>query len=81
LKEGKTADIEGNVDSPFSLSTKDGSSRRFTAMVEGGVVGILIDARGRPIDLPEDDEARRKKLREWFGGLDAYPVEILEDKP
>jgi hypothetical protein len=80
LEEGKTAEIEGNVVSPFSLTTKNGSSRRFTATVEGGVSGILIDARGRPIDLPEDDETRRKKLREWFSGLDAYPAEVLEDK-
>jgi uncharacterized protein (TIGR01319 family) len=80
LGEGKTAVIEGSVASPFSLTTTDGSNRRFTATVEGGVVGVLIDARGRSIDLPADDEARRMKLREWFSGLEAYPPEVLTDQ-
>lgn len=79
LEEGKTAEIEGRVTSPFSLSTKEGAERSFNVTVEGGVVGILIDARGRPVDLPEDDDARRMKLREWFTNLEAYPETILED--
>jgi len=79
LEEGKTAEIEGRVSAPFSLSTKEGEERRFKITVEGGVVGILIDARGRPVDLPEDDDARRMKLREWFTNLEAYPENILED--
>jgi len=79
LEEGKTAEIEGRVSSPFSLTTKEGTDRNFKIKVEGGIVGILIDARGRPVDLPEDDEARRNKLREWFTKLEAYPETILED--
>ena len=79
LEEGKTAEIEGRISSPFSLSTKEGKDRRFKINVEGGVVGILIDARGRPVDLPRDDDARCMKLREWFTILDAYPESVLED--
>jgi uncharacterized protein (TIGR01319 family) len=79
LEEGKTAEIEGRVSAPFSLSTKEGEERRFKITVEGGIVGILIDARGRPVDLPEDDDARRMKLREWFTNLEAYPEDVLED--
>ena len=79
LEEGKTAEIEGRISSPFSLSTKEGKDRRFKINVEGGVVGILIDARGRPVVLPRDDDARCMKLREWFTILDAYPESVLED--
>ena len=79
LEEGKTAEIEGRISSPFSLSTKEGKDRRFKINVEGGVVGILIDARGRPVDLPRDDDARCMKLREWFTILEAYPESVLED--
>jgi uncharacterized protein (TIGR01319 family) len=79
LEEGKTAEVEGRVYSPFSISTRTGDSRRFEAKIEGGVVGILIDARGRPIDLPQDDQARRMKLCEWFSLLDAYPASVLEE--
>jgi uncharacterized protein (TIGR01319 family) len=79
LEEGKTAEIEGKVASPFGLSTKEGNDRNFNIKVEGGVVGVLIDARGRPVDLPGDDDARQTKLREWFTNLEAYPETILED--
>jgi uncharacterized protein (TIGR01319 family) len=80
VEEGNIAEMEGNVFSPFSLATAEGSGRRFSAKVEGGVVGIVIDARGRPIDLPKDDEVRRWMLRKWYGGLDTYPAEVLEEK-
>jgi hypothetical protein len=79
LEEGETAEIEGRINSPFSISTSAGDSRRFEAKIEGGVVGILIDARGRPIDLPQEDQARRKKLCEWFSLLEVYPESILEN--
>jgi hypothetical protein len=80
LKEGETAEIDGRVSNPLSLSSKKGTSRKIEAKVEGGVVGILIDARGRPIDIPQDDDLRRKKIREWLNALKAYPESILEDK-
>ena len=79
LGENETAEIEGNVSSPFRLSSKLGSGRRFVEKVEGGVVGLIIDARGRPVDLPQDNDTRLKKLREWYHTLDAYPSHILED--
>ena len=44
--------------------------------VEGGVAGLIFDCRGRPIQIPEDPAARRKKLLEWFQALDAYPESI-----
>ena len=31
----------------------------------GGLVGLVVDARGRPLALPEDPERRRKYLRRW----------------
>lgn len=33
--------------------------------IHGGVLGLVIDARGRPLALPKDDEARRETLRRW----------------
>jgi hypothetical protein len=78
LKEGETAEIEGELNNPFTLATKDGINRRFKTEVLGGVVGVIIDSRGRPVDLPQEDEARRKKLREWLVELDAYPPSALE---
>jgi len=55
-----------------------GPGHRLKTEVEGGVVGILLDARGRPLELPEDDAERRKMLLDWFTALDAYPEELLK---
>ena len=54
-----------------------GFNHHLTTEVEGGVVGIMIDARGRPLQIPEDVQVRRKKLLEWYLAMDAYPKDIL----
>ncbi len=38
----------------------------FQAQVEGGAVGLIIDARGRPITLPADAEKRRAQVQKWY---------------
>jgi hypothetical protein len=38
----------------------------FKADVEGGAIGLLIDARGRPIVFPSDPEKRREKIQQWL---------------
>ncbi len=55
-----------------------GSGKRRKVVVEGGVVGIILDARGRPLTLPDDNNARKQKLIEWFKALDAYPKRLYE---
>ena len=37
--------------------------------VTGGTLGVVIDARGRPLKLPEDDEVRIEALRRWLWTL------------
>ena len=46
-----------------------GRGRTCEARLEGGVVGIIVDARGRPLQLPSDDALRRHKLIEWLTAL------------
>jgi hypothetical protein len=33
--------------------------------VEGGQLGLIVDARGRPLILPDDPAQRRARLRQW----------------
>ena len=49
-----------------------GSGKEIQAEVTGGIVGIIIDARGRPLQIPKDDDQRVKKLQEWAAALDVY---------
>ncbi len=41
--------------------------------VQGGVVGLLLDGRGRPLQLPADEPARVAALTKWFESVDLYP--------
>lgn len=34
--------------------------------VEGGVMGVIVDARGRPLKLPVDELKRQTQLRQWL---------------
>jgi uncharacterized protein (TIGR01319 family) len=73
LAENQTAKIEIKPKRGFDVGA--GSGRGVTTTIEGGVVGIILDARGRPIALPDDNAKRREKLIEWFAALEAYPEE------
>jgi len=52
--------------------------RRIEAELIGGIVGIIIDARGRPLLLPKENSERRDKLVEWAKSLDLYPESIYQ---
>ena len=47
-----------------------GRGKELTTKVEGGSVGLIIDCRGRPMALPDTNEARVAKLVEWHKALE-----------
>ena len=48
-----------------------GPGRAKTISVVGGALGVVIDARGRPLQLPSDAERRRELHRKWLWALEA----------
>ena len=40
-----------------------------TAEAEGGTIGIVIDARGRPLPIADDGEDRRQRMQAWLDGI------------
>jgi len=50
-----------------------GKGKVLETEVEGGVVGVVLDGRGRPLVLPEDRAKRVQKLQEWNKALNIYP--------
>jgi len=52
-----------------------GEGKALNTTIEGGVVGIIVDARGRPLSLPEDEGKRSRKLLTWFNEFNAYPLD------
>jgi uncharacterized protein (TIGR01319 family) len=76
LGEHQTAEVEIRPARGFDVGAGPGHS--LMESVEGGVAGIILDTRGRPIHIPEDEDARIEKLIGWFRALDAYPEKMLE---
>ena len=46
-----------------------GQQARASEPVEGGALGLIIDTRGRPLDLPTATMERMARLREWRTAL------------
>lgn len=46
-----------------------GKGKAVEKKLEGGLVGIMIDARGRPFQLPSEDSARITALRNWLSAF------------
>lgn len=51
----------------FDVGEGKGKPRTFTAT--GGVCGLIIDARGRPLALSADGATRVRKLKEWLTAM------------
>ncbi len=50
-----------------------GPGRTWSGQVEGGPSGVILDGRGRPLHLPDDDGERRRKLTQWMDAAGAVP--------
>ncbi len=74
----ETAQIEIHPTRSFDVG--EGKGRAVKAQLHGGVVGVVLDARGRPIQISQDSEQKRGQLLAWFSAMRAYPnlEKILE---
>ncbi|MFH1180529.1 MAG: glutamate mutase L [Candidatus Bathyarchaeota archaeon] len=55
-----------------------GPGKELQTTVQGGVAGLLLDARGRPLYFPTDDQKRKELLVKWFKTTGLYDVKALE---
>jgi len=69
--------VEAEIKPATTLDIGEGPGKSIRTELHGGVVGIILDGRGRPINLPADDLERRRKLISWFKVLDSYPETAL----
>jgi hypothetical protein len=54
-----------------------GKGKEITNEINGGAVGVIIDARGRPLNLPAARDERVRKLKEWNAALAMYPEQHI----
>lgn len=55
-----------------SVDFGEGRGRPVKGIARGGVVGLLLDARGRPLELPGDEIKRIDLLKKWFSSVGLY---------
>jgi uncharacterized protein (TIGR01319 family) len=71
LPDGESAKAFIHPKSGFDVGV--GNGKRLETDITGGVVGIIIDTRGRPLQLPQDSAKRVSKLQEWASAMGMYP--------
>ncbi|HAI21836.1 MAG TPA: methylaspartate mutase [Clostridiales bacterium UBA8153] len=54
-----------------------GRNQVLETTVHGGEVGVILDGRGRPLELPVEPALRRRSLADWWLAMDAYPRAAL----
>ncbi len=77
LPEGEIAQV--TVDPGRNFDVGEGKGSTVEDEVEGGLAGLIIDARGRPLSLPDRNSQRVEKLTEWIDELDVYPMDKVEE--
>jgi len=55
------------------LDAGAGPGRPLEGELRGGTVGVLLDARGRPLALPDDRQACREAMAQWVRDLELVP--------
>ncbi len=63
------AELEAHPARSFDLGK--GKGHALKSRVTGGVVGLVVDTRGRPLNIPKNN--RIELLKKWANALGAYP--------
>ena len=71
LEPGMKANVTLRPAKSVNLGT--GAGAAMTREVMGGAVGLLLDGRGRPLQLPAEQSARVAALKKWFNAVGLYP--------
>ena len=71
LAIGETAKIHVKPKWGFDMGNGDG--KEFEGEVQGGVVGVIFDTRGRPFTLPKDNAERVNIVKSWYKAMNLYP--------
>jgi len=76
LPEGLKAKAVISPESNFNIG--NGPGMKLETTIEGGVVGVVIDVRGRPLILSENSDWKRTLVK-WFNSLNVYPIDFINE--
>ncbi|MHB9133259.1 MAG: glutamate mutase L [Armatimonadota bacterium] len=63
------------------LDMGNGRGKVVERTVEGGMVGVMLDGRGRPLQLPPDEAVRQQRLQEWLVAIGAMDDPSVSEQP
>lgn len=72
LSIGEKATVIVNPSRRFDVGAGHGTP--IEKEVIGGVVGVVVDTRGRPLEIPTDSILRVAQLTKWQNALNTYPL-------
>ena len=72
LGDGETAMVRVEPERGFDLGA--GPGKPVEREVRGGSVGLVLDARGRPLGLPQDRRESSALMTRWVQALEMYPA-------
>jgi uncharacterized protein (TIGR01319 family) len=70
LGVGEKATVQIQPARHFDLG--DGKGKAMTVEASGGLVGVAIDARGRPLEMPLDAAERKRTVARWYEAFKLY---------
>jgi len=65
--------VELTVQPEPDVDCGEGPGRLVSRRVEAGLVGLILDGRGRPLAFPPSPDKRVARLRSWQAAVDLYP--------
>ena len=68
--------IKANLVPHKKMNIGAGMGEPISTTIYGGLVGIILDGRERPITIPNNAQERLKYLKEWSDALDEYPNKV-----
>ena len=74
---GEEAEITVEPAKTFDMGA--GPGKKVTKKIKGGLVGLILDARGRPLSFADHPAANMEMVNDWVTQLDIYPKMEIPD--
>ncbi|MCH9032768.1 MAG: glutamate mutase L [candidate division Zixibacteria bacterium] len=72
-EDGLPIQVKAKLNPSKGLDFGAGKGAKLETTLYGGVVGIIMDGRGRPLEISEDRDTRIADLKSWIDALEIYP--------
>ena len=70
--------INATLSPAKGMNVGAGKNEEINTTLYGGVVGLVFDGRGRPFNLPTENDKRISSLNVWSNAMNEYPNEIKQ---